>query len=120
MQVTETTKLLVAELEMQQKVVNRATENADNARAKLNDIHRDQRHVADELQQLEDLLDKAAIERHKSNVAALKASERDLSTTLQDMEQRLKTALEKLADIEAELNAAISRLEPIRKGGGQN
>ena len=45
---------------------------------------------------------------------------RDLSTTLQDMEQRLKTALEKLADIEAELNAAISRLEPIRKGGGQN
>jgi len=41
---------------------------------------------------------------------------RDLSTTLQDMEQRLKTALEKLADIEAELNAAISRLEPIRKG----
>lgn len=45
MRITETTQLLVAELEMQQGVVNRATENADGARAKLSDLHLDQKHL---------------------------------------------------------------------------
>ena len=130
MRVTETTQILVAELEMQQSAVSRATESVDTARAKLNDIHRDQKQVAGELQQAEDLLDKAtnaderdgisaAIERHKSNIAALKTAERDLSSSLQDMERRLQSAQDKLADIESELNAAISRLGPARKEAGQ-
>lgn len=60
MRVTETTQLLVAELEMQQGVVNRATEDADNARSRLSDCRLDQKHVDGELQTLEEHLDKSS------------------------------------------------------------
>jgi chromosome segregation ATPase len=121
MRVTETTQLLVAELQMQQATVNRATESADGARAKLNGIHLDQKRAADEVARAEDRLEKAQnldernalsqdIDRRKSDVAALKAIERDSNSNLQAMEQRLQNAEDKLANIEGELNAAISRL----------
>jgi len=130
MRVTETTQLLVAELQMQQGVVNRATENADNARLRLNDLHLDQKHIAAELETLQEHVDKASntdernalateIERQKSNLAELKNIERDRTATLQQMEQRLQAAQEKLAGIEDELSAVVARLGPISKGTGQ-
>lgn len=126
MRVTETTQLLVAELQMQQAAVNRATEKADNARTKLNDVRLDQKRVTDDLARAEGQLDKAQsadertalsqeVDGHKSNLATLKGVEHDTTTILQDMEQRLQNAQDKLASIEDELNAAISRLGPIPK-----
>ena len=47
---TESTQILLTELQMQQGVVNRATENADNARSRLLDIQRDQKMIASELE----------------------------------------------------------------------
>ena len=107
--VTETTQLLVAELQMQQNVVNHATENTDNARSKLDGVHRDQKLIALELQHNQEMLDKStnqnerrsiseSIERSKSNRTALRAVEHDLSTELVDMQQRLETAQSKLDD----------------------
>lgn len=130
MRVTETTQLLVAELEMQQAVVNRAIESADSARSKLNDIHIDQKRIAVEMDQAEEQLSKAANadernaivqedERRKANSDNLKNIEHGASTALQDMEQRLQNAQDKLANIEAELNAAISRLGPAAKDPAQ-
>ena len=121
MRVTETTQLLVAELEMQQSVVNRAVEKADAARSKLSDIHSDQKRLAAEMKIAEEQMDKATNpdeknamgqdnERRKANLEALKNAEREAASTLQDMEQRLQNAQDKLAAVEAELNAAISRL----------
>jgi chromosome segregation ATPase len=126
LRVSETTQLLIAELQMQQAVVNRATEDTDNARTKLNDIHRDQKQIAAELERAEDQFDKAPspdqrnaitqdIERHNSNLAGLKRAERDWNTTTQDMQQRLQNAQDKLATIEAELNGVIDRLGPRQK-----
>lgn len=130
MRVNETTQLLVAELEMQQGVVSRATQDADNARTRLNEIHLDQKQVATELDRAEDQLEKAAnpdernavaqdIERHKSHLATTKTAERDWTATLQDMQQRLQIAQDKLASIESELNSAIARLGPLPKEAGQ-
>jgi chromosome segregation ATPase len=129
MRVTETTQLLVAELEMQQAVVNRATEAADNARAKLNGVRVDEKRAADDLEHIEEKVEKEKdkqvqldfsgdLDRDKSNLAALKAADRDLSSTLQDLEQRLQTAQDKLASIDAELSTAISRLSPSAKESG--
>jgi chromosome segregation ATPase len=126
--INETTQLLVAELQLQQNVVNRATENTDNARSKLDGIHRDQKSIAIDLQHNQEMLDKStsedekkgiseAIERTKSNGAALKAVEHDLNTELVDKQQRLETAQTKLDEIENELKTAISRLQPVRKDG---
>lgn len=130
MRVTETTQLLVAELEMQQGVVNRAVESADNARSKLDGIHIDQKRLAGELERGEDQMDKASNsdernaiaqenDRRKANLEALKAIEHQANTDLQDMEQRLQNAQDKLASIEAELNAAIARLGPAENGSSQ-
>jgi hypothetical protein len=126
MRVSESTQLLVAQLGMQQDVVNRALQNADNARTKVNEIQIDQKQVAPELERAEDQLEKAAnadernaaaqdIERLKSNQAGLKTAEREWTTTLQDMQQRLQNAEDKLAGIESELSAAITRLGPVPK-----
>jgi chromosome segregation ATPase len=130
MRVSETTQILIAELEMQQSAVSRATENADSVRAKLNDVRREQKLVTTELETAQENLDKATsadernalsteIERHKSNIAALKTVERDETVTLQEMEQRLQTAQDKLESIQDQLNTAISRLGPVSKDAGQ-
>lgn len=126
MQVTATTQLLVAELQMQQSVVTRATESADSARGQLEGVHRSQQQITAEIERTQDRLDKETnsdqknqlgqrIEQMKSTIDMLKNSERDSDTKLQDMQQRLRDAQDKLAGIEAELNAAISRLAPVSK-----
>ena len=128
--VTESTQILVAELEMEQSAVIRATEKVDSTRARLNDIHRDQKLVEAELQRMQEQLDKSTnpdeqnalsndMTRHKSNIAALRLAERDTSTTLQDQEQRLQAAQDKLTSTEDELNAVLSRLAPTPKDAGQ-
>jgi hypothetical protein len=124
--VTESTQILLTELEMQQSVVNRDTENADNARSKLLDLQRDQKLVASELEHAEDSLSQASkpdeqkhfadeVERLKGNIAALKIEESGHATTLQEMEQRLQTAQDSLQDIQKELNEIIARVRPSSK-----
>jgi chromosome segregation ATPase len=124
--VTESSQILLTELQMQQGVVNRATENVDSARSKLLDIQRDQKLVASELEHAEDQLSKASetdeknhfaaeIERLKANIAALKVEESGCTTTLQQMEQRLQTAQGSLEDIEKELNEIIARVRQNSK-----
>jgi chromosome segregation ATPase len=111
---------------MQQGVVNRATENADNARSKLVDLQRDQKLTASELEHAEENLSRASkpdeqehfaveVERLKGNVAALKIEESGRAANLQQMEQRLQTAQDSLQDIEKELNEIISRVRPNNK-----
>jgi chromosome segregation ATPase len=122
MRVTQTTQLLVAELDIQQSIVNRDMENVDNASAKLNDIKRIEKQMTDQLAQAEERLDStsnlaeqsnisAEIRSHKSEITAVQAAEHDYTTTLQNMQQRLQGAQDKLEGIQAELNAAISRLK---------
>ena len=126
MRVTESTQILLAELEMQQAVVNRATENVDAARSKLLDLQRDQKLFAYELARAEERLDKSTnedekkslteeIERHKGNAAALKLEEQRRMTTLQEMEERLKTAQDSIESINRELSAIIARFQPSGK-----
>jgi hypothetical protein len=126
MRVTQTTQILLTEFEMQQSVVNRATENVDTARTKLLDVQRDQKMVAGDLQRAEDHVSQATdaderkrigeeIERNKSNIAAMATEERGRTTTQQQMEQRLQTAQDSLEQIESELNAIIARLRPSGK-----
>jgi len=126
MRVTQRTQIVLTEYEMQQSVVNHATENVDNARAKLVDIQRDEKLIASDVEHAEDQLSEASdpdekkhiaevIERDKANIAAAKIEERERTTTLQQMEERLQTAQDSLDNIQNELNAIISRLRPSAK-----
>jgi hypothetical protein len=124
--VTESTQILLTELEMQQSVVNRATENADSARSKLLDVQRDQKLEASELEHAEDHLSQATdtdekkhfaeeTERRKENIATLKIEESNRATTLEQMEQRLQNEQDSLENIKRELNAIVVRLRPGSK-----
>jgi len=126
MRVTQTTQILLTEFEMQQSVVNRATENVDSARTRLLDVQRDQKLVASELAHAEDEQSAASgiderkhladeVERHKANLDTLKTEAAGRATTLQQMEKRLQSAQESLENIENELNAIIARLHPVGK-----
>ena len=130
LRVSETTQLLVAEQGIQQNVVSRDTESVDTASAKLDEVRRIEKQEADHLEQAEDRLDKTTnadernklsgeIAAEKSNIPALKEAEHDCSVTLQSMEQRLQSAQDKLASIEAEISTAMSRIAPTTKGTGQ-
>jgi hypothetical protein len=124
--VTESSQILLTELEMQQGIVNRATENVDSARSKLLGIQREQNLAASELEHAKDQQSQAseadakhfldvAIATLNGNIANLKIEESDSATNLQQMEQRLQTAQGILDDIEKELNAIITRVRPSSK-----
>jgi flagellar biosynthesis chaperone FliJ len=57
----------------------------------------------------------ARIEELKSLADQTKNAERDANANLQAMQQRLQEAQDKLAAIDDELSAAISRLAPLPK-----
>jgi chromosome segregation ATPase len=127
MRASEATELLVAELQIQQGAVNRATEGTYNAQAKIKRINQDQEHADADLDRLEKAQENATdpdlrngiaqeIERLKSSLTALKKSERDWNTTLLDREQRLQNAQDRLADIQSQLDSALARLGPAPKG----
>src|SRR3984893_15527393 len=69
MRVTETTQILLTEFEMQQSVVNRATEKVDSTRTKLLEIQRDQKLVTSDLERAEDHLRRASDTDERKHVA---------------------------------------------------
>jgi hypothetical protein len=112
MRATESTQILIAELEMQQGVVNRATENLDQARERLSDVQRDLKMAGADLAMAQNHLDQISnpderkhiaddYDRLKMNMTTLKEEEQRRAMTQQDMQQRLKAAEDRLDDIES-------------------
>ena len=122
---TESTQILLTELEMQQSVVNRATEHFDEARSRLLEIQQDEKGLVAELNRVKERLNQATdpgeqkhladeVERNKSNLAGLKGEEQSRSTALQEAQERLRTAEEALDSTQSELNDMVKRLSPGR------
>lgn len=122
---TESTQILLTELEMQQSVVNRAIEHFDEARSRLLQIQQDEKGLVAELNRVKEQLNQATdpgeqkhladeVERNKSNLAALKSEEQLRSTALQEAQERLRNAEEALDSTQSELNDMVKRLSPGR------
>jgi chromosome segregation ATPase len=123
--VTQTTQILLTELNIQQGVVSHATQRADDAQAKLSDLKEVEKASAAELTRTKDKLDQTTepqeskaltdrveeLKRHASDLAAM---EPDRTTDLQTAQQQLKDAQDKLDDIQNQLNAIVKRLTPSR------
>ena len=123
---TESTQILLTELEMQQSVVNRATEHFDDARLRLLQIQQDEKGLVAELNRVEEQLNQATdageqkhltdeVQRNKSNLAALKGEEQLRATAVQEAQERLRNAQEALDSTQSELNDMLKRLSPGRK-----
>lgn len=117
---TEATQILLTELEMQQGVVNRATQRVDDMQAKLSEVKAEQRYTAQELARAKENLDQATdqqqikdisgkIESLKNDASGLNNAEQERSTNLQAAQQKLKDAEDTAGDIESQLNAIVKR-----------
>lgn len=122
---TETTQILLTELEMQQSVVNRATQRVADIEAKLAETKAAQKFTADELARAKDQLDQTTdpqeskglshrIDDLKSNAAGVDAAIRERSASLETAQQKLQDAQSTLDDVESQLNAIVRRMNPPR------
>ena len=125
LKVTQTTQILLTELEIQQSVVNRATQRADDAQSRLSEIKAAEKDNVGEMARTKDRLDqstdpqeaKALADRSeelKRNSAALATAEQSRTADLQTAQQQLKDAQDSLDDIQNQLNAIVKQLTPAR------
>jgi len=120
---TETSQILLVELEVQQSLVNHVTQRVEEAQSKVNQIQIAQKHSAGDEARLEDELSQSTdpsqtkrisdeIERVKTGIATLKIEEQQDSTNLQEAEEQLRSAQDTLDGIQDKLNKIVKRLHP--------
>jgi chromosome segregation ATPase len=123
--VTQTTQILLTELEIQQTVVNRATQRADDAQSKLSEIKAAEKDTAGEQTRIKERLDQTTdpneaqaladrAEGLKRQAATMSSVEQERTSTLQSAHQQLKDAEDALDDIQTQLNAIVKQLTPAR------
>jgi chromosome segregation ATPase len=125
LKVTQTTQILLTELEIQQSVVNRATQRVDEAQSRLSEIKTAEKDNAGEQARLKDALDRRTdpqeaeaiadkVEELKRQAATMATAEQERTSTLQTAQQQLKDAQDSLDDIQNQLNAIVKQLTPAR------
>ena len=121
MKTTESSQILLTELQMQQNVVNRAAQHVEEMQAKLSDVRGEQKNDAGELNRLKEQLDRATDQQQvkdfsdkiaelKANISALDAMEQDRSASLDTAQQKLRDAQSSLDEIEDQLSSIVKRM----------
>lgn len=120
---SETTQILLTELEIQQTAVNRAMQRRDDVQAKASQAHESQVHIAAQLAQFEELgnttIDPAQKkqmtqmqEQIKSQMAMLKGQEPGRTNDLLEAESALRKEQNTLSGIQDQLNDVVKKLQP--------
>jgi hypothetical protein len=121
---SQTTQILLAELEIQQAAVNRAVQRRDELRAIISQVQNQIKFITGELAQFEekssstiDPEQKKQIaqgqEQRKSTLAMLKNQEQDRSNELQEAESRSGKEQDILNGIQDQLNDVVKKLQPV-------
>ena len=122
---SETTQILLTELEVQQTVVNKAQSRCDDARNTLSQIRSQQKNLTVQLARFEEdaapMMDGEQKKRltdmqanFKSSLVALKSQEQDRSNELMDAESALKKQQDTLSGVQDQLNDVVKKLQPAR------
>jgi DNA repair exonuclease SbcCD ATPase subunit len=120
---SQTTQILLAEMQMQQTVVTRALEKRDSVKSSLEQVQNQQKGTAATIAQIEEranaTIDPAekkriqeAEEQIKSQMTNLKNMEQQRSNDLADAESRLTKEQDALSSIQDQLNAVVKKLQP--------
>jgi chromosome segregation ATPase len=121
---SETTQILLTELEVQQTAVNRAMQKRDNLRNQLSQSQANQKNMAAEVARFDDsvnaIIDPAQkkelaqnMDRIKSQLVGMKSQEQDTTNVLQDAEAALRMEQDTLAGIQDQLNDVVKKLQPV-------
>jgi chromosome segregation ATPase len=125
MRASQTMQVLLAELQMEQGAVNRATDRVDDARSKLLQVQTGEKAALAQLAEAEDHLSAASdpgdqarwkdeIERLQGNVAVMKTEDQARSGALDEAQTKLRDAQDTLDSTQDELNALIKRITPAQ------
>jgi uncharacterized phage infection (PIP) family protein YhgE len=121
---SQTSQILLAELEVQQTAVNRAIQRRDDAKTKLAQVQTNQKNIATQLARFEenaaatsDPVQKKQLtqmqDQFTANLATLKNQEPDAANDLQQAEIALRKEQDTLQGIQGQLDDVIKRLEPL-------
>jgi chromosome segregation ATPase len=119
---SQTTQLLLTELEIQQTAVDRAIQRRDDLRSKVRQIQIDQKDVSGRLANFPENFSEATAQETKDaadmreslrgSLEGLKAQELDRQNDLQDAESALRRQQATLDGIEAQLSDVVRKLQP--------
>jgi len=120
---SQTTQLLLTELELQQTQVNRAMQKRDDAKNRMSQLQDNEKNIAAQLARFEDSARATndpqqkqqftqMQEQMKSQAAMMKAQEPDRANDLQDAEAALRREQDALSGIQDQLNAVVRKLQP--------
>jgi valyl-tRNA synthetase len=121
---SQTTQILLAELEMQQSAVTRAMQKRDEAKAKVSQMQASEKNMAAQVARFDDTsnttMDPAQkkqmtpmIENFRSSLPGVKAQEQDAANDLQEAEAALRKEQDTLAGIQDQLDAVVKKLQPV-------
>jgi hypothetical protein len=123
---SQTTQILLTEMEVQRGVVDKATEKRDNARGRVTQLQTQQKTGAAQIPRLEESA-KATIDpvqqkriadqidNMKTTMELFKNQEPDAENALTDAENALRKDQETLSGIQGELDAVVKQLQPAGK-----
>lgn len=116
---SQTTSILLAELQLQQATVSSALSRRDNLREQVSKIQLDELSKSEELEGFGKVSDPVRQKEAESTVwdlkrelIELKRKREAIATTLEDAELRLRKEQTTLDGIQAQLNETIKKLQP--------
>ncbi|MGD0796513.1 MAG: hypothetical protein ABR910_02210 [Acidobacteriaceae bacterium] len=120
---SQTTQILLAELQLQQAAVDKATQRRDDLQAQVTQLQANQKNMAAQLANFEANAANAAdtpqakqiqqtIDSLKMQSANQRTQEDQRATDLLDAEGVLRKAQEAFIDIQDQLNAIVKKLQP--------
>lgn len=123
---SQTTQILLTELEVQHGAVDKAMEKRDNARNRVSQLQMNEKNFTAQIAQDEDnaktTIDPAQQKRiadqeqnMKMNLASMKGQEQDSANALQDAESALRKEQDTLQGIQDQLNDVVKQLQPVAK-----
>jgi hypothetical protein len=121
---SQTTQILLTELEVQQTQVNRAMQKRDDAKTKVTQLQENQKNIAAQLARFDDNASATTDPQQKQQftqmqdqlklqMTMLKSQEQDRANDLQDAETALRREQDTLAGIQDQLNAVVKKLQPV-------
>jgi hypothetical protein len=120
---SETTQILLTELEVQQTAVNRAMQKRDDAKGRVTQLQDNEKNFTAQMARFSDAADATTdpqqkkqltqqVDQLKSQLTSFKTQEQDRATDLQDTETALRREQDTLAGIQDQLNAVVKKLQP--------
>jgi DNA repair exonuclease SbcCD ATPase subunit len=121
---SQTTQILLTELELQQTAVNRAMQKRDDAKNRVTQLQENEKNFTAQMARFDDAANATTdpqqkkqlsqqVEQLKNQLTGFKTQEQDRASDLVDNETALRREQDTLAGIQEQLNAVVKKMQPV-------